>query len=968
MKKNELTIESTSEKVNFPELEHKVLDYWDSIHAFERSVSERPGDKRYVFYDGPPFATGLPHYGHILSSTSKDVIPRYWTMKGYKVERVWGWDCHGIPIENMIEKELGLKGGKKGIEEMGIDKFNAACKAAILRFDKEWEKVIRRIGRWVDFKNSYKTMDTTYMESVWWAFKSLYDKGLVYEGRKVILYCPRCATPLSNFEIAMDNSYKDVEDFSVYVKFARTDVPREYFLAWTTTPWTLIGNVALAVDPKATYVKLDDGETKYWLAQTLVEKVFQDKKVTLVETKKGSELVGLSYVPLYQYMPLEGKKAHYVAEADFVSLDDGTGIVHTAAIFGEDDYRLAVALDLPRVPTLDDQGKFLDFVTPLVGVFYKKAEQWIVDDLTGRSLMFRAEKTRHSYPFCYRCETPLYYNAVPAWFIDIQSMKKDMARANEPINWYPEHLKYGRFGKGLETAPDWNISRSRYWGTPMPVWRGVNIKTKNVQMRMIGSLAELKKWAVEPKQVDNLTDIHREFLDDLEVWVDDAKTIKGTRIPEVFDCWVESGSMPYAAIHYPFEQKEVFEQTHPAQFITEYIAQTRAWFYTLHVMSVGLFGRNTFENALTTGTILAEDGTKMSKSKKNYPDPSILFEKYGVDALRFYLMGSVVMKGENLNFSEKGVSEVYQRVVTLLWNTFSFYRLYDDALKPELPKKLTHELDIWIVSKTSHLISDVTRSLDAYDTVATCRLIGEFIDELSTWYLRRSRERFKADPKSMSVFGWVLRQLVLVMAPVTPFIAEVLYQNMPHDKDSVHLEAWPEANTALQNASVEQAVALSRVVVEGLHALRKESALPIKQPLGIWSFTAAKQSQLLKMHKDIFESVREECNLKSFSESLTPSQDGVKTQTIQHKDFGEVVVYLDTTLTPELVSERKARELVRAIQGLRKEAKVAVSHRIKVQIPTEYKELSKDLLAKVKADTVASDLVWGESLTLLIGS
>ncbi len=621
-------VKNFQEQPNFPALEKQVLKHWDQVNAFEKSITQRSKDNPYIFYDGPPFATGTPHYGHLLASTIKDVVPRFWAMKGYRVERVWGWDCHGLPIENMIEKELDLQGGKVGIEKMGIGKFNAACRSAIMRFDKDWEKIIKRIGRWVDFKNSYKTMDNTYMESVWWAFKNMYDKGLVYQGRKVILYCPRCATPLSNFEIAMDNSYKDIEDNSIYVKFKIKNSKGEFLAAWTTTPWTLIGNVALAINKKARYVKVELNNEKIWIAEKLVDKFFSEKKdrVKILAHRLGKHLIGIEYEPLYEYMPTDGKKAHYVASADFVSFGDGTGIVHTAAIFGEDDYRLAQELDLPCIPTLDDQGKFLPFVTPLAGVFYKKAEDWIINDLIKRNLMLRSEKVIHSYPFCYRCSTPLYFNAIPAWFINIQSFKLKLVKQNKEIKWYPKYLKYGRFGNGLKMAPDWNVSRSRYWGTPMPIW----MDKKTGRFRVIASIEELKKWALKPEKVLNLTDYHREFLDPIEVWVDDDKTIKGNRIPEVFDCWVESGSMPFASVHYPFENKEKFEKSYPAQFISEYIAQTRAWFYTLHVMSVGLFGKPSFQNAVATGTILAEDGSKMSKSKKNYPDPMLIIENHGL--------------------------------------------------------------------------------------------------------------------------------------------------------------------------------------------------------------------------------------------------------------------------------------------------------------------------------------------------
>ena len=438
-----LKIKNFQEQPNLPQLEEEVLNYWDKIGAFKRSIEERPKDNRFVFYDGPPFATGTPHYGHLLASIIKDVVPRYWTMKGYRVERGWGWDCHGRPIENMIEKELDLQGGKKGIEELGIGKFNAACRSAILRFDKDWERIIRRIGRWVDFKKSYKTMDNTYMESVWWGFKQMYKKGLIYEGHKVILYCPRCATPLSNFEIAMDNSYRNVEDNSPYVKFKIKDSKDEFLVAWTTTSWTLIGNVAVAVDEKATYVEVSWNKEKLWVAKKLVEKVFKttNEKLSILSEKKGGELVGIEYEPLYEYMPLENKKAYYVVPADFVSLEEGTGIVHTAAIFGEDDYKLAQKQNLPCVATLDDQGKFLPFVKPLAGVFYKKAEGWIIEDLTSRNFVFRSEKTNHSYPFCYRCNTPLYFNAIPAWYINIQRIKPHLVKENKSINWYPEYLK-----------------------------------------------------------------------------------------------------------------------------------------------------------------------------------------------------------------------------------------------------------------------------------------------------------------------------------------------------------------------------------------------------------------------------------------------------------------------------------------------------------------------------------------------
>lgn len=957
-----LKIKNFQQRNNLVEAEHKVLDFWDKNDTFKRSIQERSENNPYIFYDGPPFATGTPHYGHILASTIKDVIPRYQTMKGHRVERVWGWDCHGLPIENIVEKQLDLKGGKKGIEELGIDKFNQACRKAIWKFDQEWERVVHRIGRWVDFKNSYKTMDTTYMESVWWAFKTLFDKDLIYEGRKVILYCPRCATPLSNFEIAMDNSYKDVEDYSIYIKFQLKDKPNQYLLAWTTTPWTLIGNVGLAVNPDSDYIQVQQGKDIYYLAKQRQEIIGED--ITVLKTLKGSELDGLEYQPLYTYLDIGDKKAYYVTTADFVSLDEGTGIVHTAAIYGEDDYTLASQLDLPLVPMLDEQGKYLDFVTPLKGMFYLKAEDWVNQDLQSRGLMYKLEKKLHSVAHCYRCDTKLYYNAVPAWFVNVQKLKKDLKAQNEHINWYPDHLKYGRFGKGLETAPDWNISRSRYWGTPMPIWQG----EKTGKLRVIGSREELKKWAVDPKKLPDLKDIHREFIDDIKVWVDDEKTEQGTRIPEVFDCWVESGSMPFASIHYPFQNKQKFEDSYPAQFIAEYIAQTRAWFYTLHVISVGLFDKHSFDNAVTTGNIQAEDGQKMSKSKKNYPDPEPLFERYGVDALRFYLMASQVMKGDNTNFSENGVKEVYRKLISTLWNTFSFYKLYaGDQKVPSSQPKPDHVLDKWITSKTNSLIIDVTKALDDYDTVTTCRLLQDFVTDLSTWYLRRSRDRLRDDKKAQQIFAYTLNQLIHLLAPTTPFVAELIHQNLSA-QDSIHLNPWPQANSKLIDTELEKKMELARKIVEALHALRQKNNLKIRQPLSHYSFDL-KDKNPFSAYPGILETIEEETNVKAFVPNDNRGQKLVNKKTVDsiktsEKSLGEITVYLDIQITPQLQQEGEARELIRQIQQLRKKSQINIDQKINLTLPKEYQTFPKDLLQEIKSKTLVQNLDFGQKLSI----
>ncbi len=942
------------------EQEKQLLESWEKNRIFERSVEERPEGKRYTFYDGPPFATGLPHYGHLLASIIKDVIPRYWTMKGYRVERRWGWDCHGVPIENIIEKELDLKGGKKGIEELGIDKFNAACRAAILRFDKEWEGTIRRIARWVDFKNSYKTMDNGFMESVWWAFKTLYKKELVYEGKRVILYCPRCATPLSNFEIAMDNSYKDVEDNSLYVKFKRKGAENEYFLAWTTTPWTLPGNVGLAVDRDAEYVKVQVGDDFVWMAKQRMETMMPllaGAKGKIIETVKGSDLLGLEYEPLYTYMPLEGKKAQYIMPASFVSLDDGSGIVHTAAVFGEDDYKLAQEFDLPCVPTLDDQGRFLDFVEPLKGMFYKKAEDWVIQDLSGRGLVWSATKFTHSYPMCYRCSTPLYYNAVPAWFIDVQTLKPQLIAENEKINWYPEHLKKGRFGKGLETAPDWNISRSRYWGTPMPVW-----VADDGARRVIGSFDELKTWAVDPSLVESLTDFHREFIDPIDVWVDDAKTKKGKRIPEVFDCWVESGSMPFASehvAHAPFADVEASGKF-PAQFITEYIAQTRAWFYVMHVMSVALFGKNAYENVLTTGTVLAADGQKMSKSKKNYPDPSIVLEKYGADAVRYYLMSNPIVNGENMNFNEAGVDEVAKKFITIMKNVVSFYGLYkehDDGREPTN----AHVLDEWITARLAQTLEEETNAIERYDLSDASRSLQAFVTDLSTWYVRRSRDRVKEAGEDRAEALATLRVTLVtfskMLAPFMPFLAEMMYRDVTGaaESDSVHLQAWPTMETIrwpsmmgktedklteMQNVTARMGEA--RAIVSRVMEVREKTGRSVKQALGSMVIITPSGA----IDPGILSVILDEVN--------------VKTATV--KKGVELAVDVDTSLTPELIREGMAREVTRRVNGMRKDAGLTIADRISLHIDSESDEVKtmfEEHAEAIKGDTLASSIFLG---------
>ena len=914
-------VKALPKTVNLPAVEEEVLQFWTDTKAFEKSVEMRPADKQYVFYDGPPFATGMPHYGHLLGSTSKDVIPRYWTMKGYRVERIWGWDCHGLPIENMIEKQLDIKGGKKGIEALGIDKFNAACHTEVLRLDKEWEKIIGRLGRWVDFEHNYKTMDTQYMESVWWGFQQLWEKGLVYEGRKVILYCPRCATPLSNFEIAMDNSYREVTEPSNTYKYKIKNAENTFILAWSTTPWNKLATPALAVNPELTYVKVQQNNEFYILAETAL-KMLTDAPYEVVATYQGSELEQFEFELHYDFYPrTEGKRVGVIVADPFVTAEEGTGVV-TLAAYGEEDYKVMQEQNIQMIEHVDEEGKLKAEVTPWAGMFILKANPLINADLAERGLMYREDPHTHSVAECYRCGTRLYYAPLPAWFIDVQKLKPELMAQNEFMNWYPEHLKQGRFGKGLETAPDWNISRSRYWGTPMPIWEadGTDAKGKPTKLRrIIGSIEEFKKWAVDPSQVAGLTDIHREFLDDIEVWVDDARTIKGKRIKEVFDCWVESGSMPFASRHYPFENKAAFEASYPAQFVSEYIAQTRAWFYTMHVMSVGVFGKLAVENTLTTGTVLAEDGTKMSKSKKNYPDPMKIINESGSDSLRLYLMSSPVMRGENLNFSETDVAEIRKKVFVIWWNCVSFYKLYAGETVVDLsvePKPAT-EMDRWVLSRLGTVTKEVTEAMDNYDVVKASRLIMGFVTDVSTWYVRRSRDQMrdgegKAD--SLHLYGTVLVRLAQLAAPFTPFFSEFVYQTLVDAEKSVHHTDWPAELVQYADKTLEDSMTVVREVVEKTLAQRQESGVKVRQPLA----TVTVKSQYVQPSEAVLGVLKAEVNVKD----------------VVWEKGSETTVTLDTTLTPELKAEGQARELVRSIQNLRKAAGLSLNDTAIVSVPT----------------------------------
>ncbi len=935
------TVAPFPKTADIPQIEQSLLTFWREHKTFETSVSSRPSDKQYVFYDGPPFATGMPHYGHLLGSTSKDVFPRYWTMKGYRVERVWGWDCHGLPIENMIEKKLGLTHGKQEIEAYGIGAFNAACKSEVLRLDNEWKTIIERLGRWVDFDNNYKTMDSTYMESVWWGFKQLSEKGLIYQGKKVILYCPRCTTPLSNFEIAMDNSYSEITDTATTYKYKIKGEDKQYLLAWSTTPWNKLATPALAVHPSLEYVTVKQGGEELILANTRLE-ILKDEPYEIVSQQSGAELAKREFEPHFDFFPerTSDQKFGVIIADEFVTDSEGTGVV-TLAAYGEDDYRVLQEHNIQIIEHVDEHGRLKQALGDWAGKSLNDANTLVDKELLTRNLVYKQESHTHSVAECYRCSTRLYHAPLPAWFIDVQKLKPALKDANESMNWFPKHLKEGRFGNGLATAPDWNISRSRYWGTPLPIWRA-----EDGTERIIGSISELQTWACDQEQVANLTDIHRESVDDILVWVDDQKSIKGKRVTEVFDCWVESGSMPFAAQHYPFENEKKFEEAYPAQFVSEYIAQTRAWFYTMHVLSVGIFGKPAVENTLTTGTILAEDGSKMSKSKNNFPDPMKVIDTYGADSLRLYLMSSPVMKSENLSFSEKEVADIRKKVFLIWYNCISLYKLNNPNNAPleEVTAKPKDVLDRWILSRVQTALAETTAQMDAYNVVDASRGLMQLVQEVSTWYVRRSRERLanQNNTESLAVYGTVLTQLARLFAPITPFFAEFVHQQISDANSSIHLLEWPTINTQLQDDNLEAEMNIIRKVVELAHSARASEGIKIRQPLN--SITVWDTAKTPK--EEILEVLKAETNIKNVVWIQT---------TEQHR------VELDTKLTPELAAEGDARDLMRSIQVLRRKQGLSKGDHAIVTVP----EIPLDWQEEIERKTGVT-LKIGPELTLAL--
>lgn len=921
-------------------IEEEVLKYWDDQKVFEQSVKDRPENHQYTFYDGPPFATGLPHYGHILASTIKDVVPRYWTMKGYRVERKWGWDCHGLPIENIVEKELNLK-DKQAIEDLGIANFNNACRNTVLRYAQDWKKVIHRLGRWVDMENDYKTMEPWYMESLWWVFKSLFDRGLIYQGHKSMHVCPRCVTPLSNFEVSQ--GYKEVKDISVIAEFKLKD-SHDRILAWTTTPWTLPGNVMLALNPKATYVrvKANRDDVRYIVAKDRLEFVFGSDSYTVEAELSAQDLANLAYEPLFPYFK-DTPRAFRTVLADFVTLEEGTGIVHIAPAFGEDDYKIGLKESIPLVQHVTMEGKFIHAVTDFADLPVKpkdnpvSADIQILKYLEANDSLFKKINITHTYPHCWRCDSPLINYATNSWFVDVTKIKEGLLANNQKTNWVPAHIKNGRFGKWLENARDWAISRNRYWGTPLPIW-----VSDAGDLLCIGSIAEL-----EALSGTKVTDLHKEFVDNIVI-TKDGKQYR--RIPEVLDCWFESGAMPYASFHYPFENKQKFEDSFPAEFISEGQDQTRGWFYTLHVLATALtYGEkpairvpettSSFKNVICSGIVLAEDGKKMSKRLNNYPDPMVIADKYGIDALRLYLVSSPVVRAENLNFSEKGVDEVRRKVVNIILNILSFYTLYREV--PSSAGEDNHVMDRWLMSRMESVTKIVTARMEAYDLVSAARTMMEFIDECSTWWLRSSRDRIRNNQGNvMIVFKEVLNRTAILLAPFAPFIADHIYRSLTDNQGSVHLADWIMPDTARIDSKLESDMAEVRKVIEKTHAERKNASIKTRQPLAKLSVTSS---------------------LEIPSESLISvlsSEVNVKQVVWTRGDQLEVV--LDTVITKELQAEGQARELIRQIQDARKALGTGINDQIEVVAPDWPAAFEQEIKDKVKAVSLTK----GENLEI----
>jgi isoleucyl-tRNA synthetase len=896
------------------EYEKDLVRYWKEHKTFEKSVEQRPKDNRYVFYDGPPFITGIPHHGTLLTSVVKDAVPRFWTMRGKRVERVWGWDTHGLPAENFVEKKLGITDRHDIGTKISLAQYITTARESMIQTGNLWEESIDRIGRWVDFRGAYKTMDKDYMESVWWAFKQLYDKGKIYEGERVLMYDTKWATPLSKAEVTMDaGAYKMVTDPSVYVKFKLVDEDRSV-LAWTTTPWTLPGNTAVAINTNVEYteVKLEDG-TNVILATTLLDKVLRDEKhkpipFSIVRTFMGTELVGKSYEPLFAD---RGKNAHKIWSADYVTTENGTGIVHLAPAYGEEDFELAQTNNIPIVHVLDEYGIYTEGD-------WRGQEVWETNKTIAKALyeqgkVWKVEYIQHEYPHNLRNGNRLMYRAHPSWFMDIDGQRIEMLAENEHINWFPEHIKHGRFEKTVQQAPDWNLSRDRFWATAMPVWKGMDSEGKE-HIKVVGSYAELKELSgIE------LDDYHRPWIDDVRFTIDN---VEYQRIDKVLDCWFESGSMPFAQFHYPFENKEKFEANFPGDFIVEYVGQVRAWFYYVHAVNVALFGKNAFQNVIVHGNMLGSDGRKLSKSLGNYTDPNEVMDLYSADALRFLFLTSPLLNGEDFTLKDKEVQDV-QRKLAMVWNMYDFFTMYAevdgwewDGKLSDPSEGLSNPLDQWIVSRIHELVADVEKHMEAYDVPSAVKPILPFIDDASNWYVRRSRRRFWKSESDQDkdlayrTHHYVLVRLSLVLAPFTPFMAEELYRKLTGG-ESVHLLDWLPAGHV--NAAMLSEMQEVREYVTQALAIRAQSGIKVRQPLALLSVPH------LGEFVDYRSILMEEVNVKAV-------------------ELGSQIE-LDVHVTESLRHEGIAREIIRHVQGARKAAGLNIDDHIQLSLETSSKQI-----------------------------
>ncbi|MFH1142404.1 MAG: isoleucine--tRNA ligase [Candidatus Uhrbacteria bacterium] len=911
---------------NFPKMEEEILKFWEAEKIFEKTLSKDSPQGEFVFYEGPPTANGKPGIHHVEARAFKDIIPRYKTMCGYHVGRKGGWDTQGLPVELEVEKQLGLS-CRKEVEEYGIKEYNEKCKESVWKYLDQWIGMTKRIAYWLDIDNAYITYKPEYIESLWWIIKQVWERDLLYQDYKVLPYCTRCGTSLSSHEVAQ--GYKEVEDPAVYIKFKVKDHADTFLVAWTTTPWTLISNTALAVGQDVDYVKVKQGNEFLWLARSRAEAAL-GADFEIIEEVKGSELLGVEYEPLFPYWEearqaagIEGK-AHYVVAADFVSTEDGSGIVHTAVMYGAEDFELGNEIGLPKFHMIAPDGKFIEGSGPFTRVYVKKADAGITEDLRTRGLLLKEEKITHTYPFCWRCKSPLIYYAMDSWYIRMSSLRDKLLTENDKIHWEPDHIKDGRFGEWLREVKDWAFSRSRYWGTPLPVWC-----CECGHMDCIGSYEELKDKAKQDLDLENF-DPHRPFVDDYTIECPKCQK-EMRRVEDVCDVWFDSGCMPFAQWHYPFENKELIDsgQQFPGDYISEAIDQTRGWFYTLHAVGILLDKGLVYKNCICLGHLLDSKGKKMSKSIGNVVEPMEQIDKYGADALRWW-MYTVNQPGESKNYDERDIDTIVKKLFNILWNVKTFYQMYEQKYgvsDRNDTRKCVNILDQWILSRLNSLIADSTKWLDGYKITEPARAIADFVTDLSTWYVRRSRDRFKSENEQVRTEAMVtlrhcLIEVTKLMAPFTPFISEDIYRQIGGEKQSVHLEDWPVADEKLINQDLlDQMDQVRRVVSEALKQ-REEKQLAVKQPLAKATVRGMKA-----LDDSLLELIKDEVNIKE----------------VVFATAGDFAVELDTELTPELKREGYVREIVRKVNGLRKEAGLTIEDSIELYVVSDAEQVQLTL-------------------------